>query len=181
MSFFFFRWYPKLLVTLIPNIGIIIDITNTTKYYNPKVRIPKQIEHLHACVASTINCRIFHTGFSRDGRGSQENIRGGPSHTIQRELLCVSKAKNYVFGVGTLTICHVFNRFRGAVKKFLQDNKSNGNFRFRIELNVIHLGSLLTRITHCRQIDWCSLYAWIESDWISGVSIHDRRDENDCR
>lgn len=34
-----FRLYPKLLVSLVPDLGMVIDLTNTTKYYNAKVNI----------------------------------------------------------------------------------------------------------------------------------------------
>lgn len=33
--FVIFRLYPKLLLELIPNLGLVIDLTNTTKYYLP--------------------------------------------------------------------------------------------------------------------------------------------------
>lgn len=32
-----FRLYPKLLVDLIPNLGLVVDLTNTKKYYHPDV------------------------------------------------------------------------------------------------------------------------------------------------
>lgn len=38
MYFLVNRLYPTLLVSLIPNLGLIIDLTNTLKYYNPDVR-----------------------------------------------------------------------------------------------------------------------------------------------
>lgn len=34
-----FRLYPKLLLSLVPDLGMVIDLTNTTKYYNARVKI----------------------------------------------------------------------------------------------------------------------------------------------
>lgn len=44
-NFFFFRLNPQLLLEQVPNLGLIIDLTDTYRYYCPSVFKEMGIEH----------------------------------------------------------------------------------------------------------------------------------------
>lgn len=61
-----FRLYPKLLLSLIPNLGLIIDLTATTKYYNPDVGIVFPLYSLYAFESMKLSWHYFWFGFIQD-------------------------------------------------------------------------------------------------------------------
>lgn len=90
---------------LIPNLGLVVDLTNTTKYYSPGEFESKNIVHV----------KVFTEG---------KQIPNAKCYTKYVRHLNVAGATLHWFQ--HIDFHFISNRFHEAVKKFYDENKDNG-------------------------------------------------------